>query len=481
MSIFVEISNLGPLRSAKVELADLTLLVGENNTGKTFFATVLHRVLVAPRSEPWPRNGLIEKTIPSEVLEWFESQLAPEGDESGATDGIRWSTPQAVLQWATDYTTARLSAFGANVRDGMEYAYGAGAAELRRRTASRRSGDCYLRVQSVEPAWEVEVRFDSDDVRVTPPDPDAWLERLISDEYVRAQLTTRYQRREDPRTNLLSRYTARWLWYWVSRDGLFSNWPRHAVHLPAARTGIMQGYQVLAGAVVRQSAAAGIWPIEIDPLPGTSADFLSLLLSDPDELPMHQREDPRFRTLIEDFEKNLRAEIALEERPSSVAAVTAITPEGRFPLSRTSAMLSELAPLLLVLKGYLGRADYLTIDEPEAHLHPDMQRKVASFIADVVAQEVGIVLTTHSDYFFGEINNAIRSRILVDPGVSRLGDKPSRLEKPSVCALLFSREDRWCVGRRLAVDPVNGIDESTFTRVMQSLYDDSVRLINDLI
>ena len=44
-----------------------------------------------------------------------------------------------------------------------------------------------------------------------------------------------------------------------------------------------------------------------------------------------------------------------------------------------------------------------------------------------------------------------------------------------------SSRDRRCVGGRLPFDPVGGIDESTFTGVMESLYDDSVRLIDESI
>ncbi len=481
MSIFVEVSNLGPLRSAEVEMADLTLLIGDNNTGKTFFATVLHRVLRVSHSD-LSLSGPIERDIPAEVLEWFEVRLGTAGDESTAVDGAEFPPPEAALQWATRFTAARLAAFGMNVREGVEYAYGVEASELRRRTASRRSSDCYLRVRSTDPAWEVEVRFDSDDVRVSPPDPATWLQRLLDDERARYRSeSARKQRRGVQRPSLMSRLNSPWLTYWGSPDELFPGWPRFAVHLPANRTGIMHSYQVLAGAVVRQSAAAGIRPIAIDPLPGTSADFLSLLLSDSDDPQRYEREDPRFRSLVGDFEKDLGAEITLEERANSAAAVMAVTPEGTFPLSRASSMLSELAPVLLALKGAICWADHLTIDEPEAHLHPAMQRRVASFLTDVVSRGAGVVLTTHSDFFLGEINNIIRSGKLADQRASSRGDGRSGSEKPSVCALRFSREERWCIGRPLILDPVDGIDESTFTDVMESLYDDSVQLINELL
>ena len=176
------------------------------------------------------------------------------------------------------------------------------------------------------------------------------------------------------RPPLMRRLASPYGGYWPSPRELFPGWPWNAVHLPANRTGIMQSYQVLAGAVVRQSAAAGIRPIEFDPLPGTSADFLSLLLYDEERLGWMPPEE-RFGSLIEDFEKDLRAEIALDQRANSTAAVMAVTPEGAFPLSRASSMLSEMAPILLALKGTICRADHLTIDEPESHLHPAMQRK----------------------------------------------------------------------------------------------------------
>lgn len=473
MGVLVEVSNLGPLRSAEAELADLTLLIGENNTGKTFFATVAHRALAAQeeRGQHW---GLGRKS-PDEVKEWFEAQAFPQRESPGAAA----RPPAAVLGWAEEITAARLEGFGAAVRAGVEYAYGADAAQLRRRTPSRRASGCYVRIRNTNPDWQVEVRFDSDEVHVTPPDPTAWVRRLLEDakadrESEQHRLGHRAPRRPRQLGRLFSDYGG-----WPVPDHLFSGWPRFPVHLPANRTGFMQSYQVIAGAVVRQSAAAGLRPITVDPLPGTSADFISLLVSDPDD-PLWQREpDPRFGALIKDFESELGASFALRERLDAPDAVLAVTPEGEFPLSRASSMLSELAPVILVLKGSLCRSRHITIDEPEAHLHPAMQRRAASFLADVVGRGTRVLVTTHSDFFVGEINNLIRSGELVAPSAPPRRDGSSAARKPTVCALRFSREERWCIGRPLAVDPVDGVDESTFTAVMESLYDDSVQLINE--
>ena len=139
MSISVEVSNLGPLRSAKADLADLTLLVGENNTGKTFFATVLHRVLgaspVSPSMAPSYRSQRkpIGK-IPPQVRDWLRGHNAdPTSDTS--LPASPWLLPQEdTSEWATAFATSSLSLFGADVRSNIEYAFGVEASELRRRT-----------------------------------------------------------------------------------------------------------------------------------------------------------------------------------------------------------------------------------------------------------------------------------------------------------------------------------------------------------
>ncbi len=49
----------------------------------------------------------------------------------------------------------------------------------------------------------------------------------------------------------------------------------------------------------------------------------------------------------------------------------------------------------------------LIIDEPELNLHPDNQRKMAGLLARLVNSGIKVMVTTHSDYLIREINNRI--------------------------------------------------------------------------
>lgn len=526
MNISVELSNLGPLRSAEIELADLILLTGENNTGKTFFATVLHRILGATPTRPgWRRS--YTRRVPDEVQAWIRRALkdlseSPDANTE-ATDSIvpalfpnenldasaetmnssspAFSPNDATLRWAEEFTQQILQDYGEAVRDSIAYAYGAEASLLRRRTPSRHASNCYLRVRnSATLEWEVEIRFDSDEVFVKPPDPMKWLALLLSPELLHEVNLSRpdfqlshfsVQRLIDN----LSFYPHSRMFYpgkhtFNNPVDLFSSWPQKAIHLPADRTGIMQSHNVLAGAAVRQSARAGIRPIEIETLPGTSADFLSLILEIPGIVQRRRRGRSSFSLAVRKFEKSMRAEIEVDQRSDGLDAIMAVTPEGRFPMARASSMLSELAPLLLVLKSFSRYPDHLTIDEPEAHLHPEMQIRLASFLAELVNSGMGIVLTTHSDFFIAQINNMMRLHelsTLSDDSNSRdlsvLNSLPA-LNREQVRSLRFSREDKngWCVARESQADVVDGgVDESTFTEVMRSQYDETARLVNELL
>ena len=480
MSISVELSNLGPLRSARLDLADLTLLIGDNNTGKTFFATVIHRVLNATRFGA--RNRMRFDEVPPQVSERFHGLLDGPGDDITMTESSTFAPDEMTLQWAAKVATEALEAYGQAVRHSIAYAFGAEPSRLRRRTVSRHASDCYLRIRSAQPCWDIEIRFDSDRVTAVPPDPATWLDRVLDPDEIR-KMTGAYRRLPTISGREASARQVRFLRYLPSRvsAALFESWPTHAIHLPADRTGIMQSHNVLAGAAARQAATAGIRPIEIETLPGTSADFLSLILEIPEDMSYRDRTPSRFASEVSKFERDMRAAIEVDQRSDGMDAIVAVTSEGRFPMARASSMLSELAPMLLVLKAPHLYVDHLTIDEPEAHLHPEMQVRVASFLASLVNNGVKVVLTTHSDFFVSQFNNMIRrGELSASRSPAKRADL-SGLDRSRVRALRFSRENGWCAARELEPNRLNGVDESTFTDVMRSQYNETARLISELV
>jgi len=461
-------------------MSDLTLLTGENNTGKTFFATVLHRILDAAPSVSFRPYRPMEET-PSQVRDWVEKSLERPEAAADSAESATFVPTARVTRWAKQAATEILESYAKAVRYGISYAYGAEPSELCRKTRSRRARDCFLTIRAHLPSWKVEIRFDTDHIEVTPPDPQLWLPMALDPERLRRDFNM------PSRTGWVSsRGTQAYFRHFAFADtsglqsSLFETWPRHAIHLPADRTGIMQSHNVLAGATAQQSARAGIKPIHIETLSGTSADFLALVLEILEMLASRRRPQTRFDSVVRRFEEHMRASIDIDQRADGIDAIVATTPEGAFPMGRSSSMFTELAPLVLVLKAPFLAVDHLTIDEPEAHLHPEMQVRIASFLAELIQLGIRITVTTHSDFFVSQFKNMMRLHDLRVAGSEiELGDFPG-IERSRVRPLHFSRENGWCIASDSSDSGINDIDESTFTHVMRSQYNTTADLINEL-
>lgn len=118
------------------------------------------------------------------------------------------------------------------------------------------------------------------------------------------------------------------------------------------------------------------------------------------------------------------------------------------PLGAAASSIKELTPLLqLVLSGRIS--DYsVCIEEPEAHLHPEMQISIADLLAACINQYVYMQITTHSDYFLQRVNqllkygsirvkNPQRYQIICDENNH---NKECYLDKKDVNAYYFSSE-----------------------------------------
>lgn len=76
-------------------------------------------------------------------------------------------------------------------------------------------------------------------------------------------------------------------------------------------------------------------------------------------------------------------------------------------LYNASSSIKQLAPLLLYLRYRAKEGDLLIIDEPEMNLHPESQAKLLEVFGMLVNAGVNILLTTHSPYFMSHLNNLI--------------------------------------------------------------------------
>ncbi|MHA1274288.1 MAG: AAA family ATPase, partial [Promethearchaeota archaeon] len=175
----------------------------------------------------------------------------------------------------------------------------------------------------------------------------------------------------------------------------------NSLYLPATRSGLLQGQKALSASFMHLSSLAGIKPIQIPTLSGIITDFIVKITT-------MEREKKRYYKLAEYLEQEIiNGRIDIQNGNAPLREIVYILSDNNknLELHKSSSMVSELAPIILYFKYIVNDNNIIIIEEPEAHLHPDAQRAFARFIIKLIRAGVKLLITTHSDYLLLQLNN----------------------------------------------------------------------------
>ena len=239
-------------------------------------------------------------------------------------------------------------------------------------------------------------------------------------------------------------------------------------YLPAARSGILQSSRIVASSLMDLTLRSDDGHPEIPTLSAVIVDFMR-------HLTLYEENGKRIRE-IQRIADALESEVL-------TGKIIVTTSHGGYPtynycpdgskqevsLTKTAAMVSELAPLVLFLRGLVRPSDTLIIEEPEAHLHPGAQADMAVVLARLVRVGVRVIITTHSDWLLQEIGNLVLEGLLED----ETDEPPSWLLPEEVGVWHFQKAEPV---KEIPFKSRAGISPKDYEDVAEGLYNRSVNL-----
>ena len=493
----ISVTDFGPIADGTIDLRPLTVFVGPSNTGKTYFAILiyaLHRVLCGLSRFPfmdwlsdfWPafrRGKFAAETMWEEELQDVLEKLDTEGRPfrfSDLPESVR-DVMQTALNQPSLLGRELWTEFGRcfdleSVLDLIRSSGGTDRAEI--------SLDVSEETHNL---WHLRMGISESDVITM----DGRIKDMIlfpgrgSISEFRSGQTFRSLVKERGGLSLTRNRGESFENYFRILLYLVDSANRSEAHyLPATRGGIMQIHRIITSSLVARSARASLEHIELPTLSGVMTDFIQrLILYDEG-----RTRDDLMRSLADALEKETLAGQIRSNPPSSGGYMEFVYrllgTEKDIRLNCASSMVSELAPVVLFLRGAVNRGDMFIIEEPEAHLHPAAQTQMAVALARLVRAGVRVVVTTHSDWLLQEIANLIREGELEEQTgePASEGDLPSSLRPSEVGIWLFRKDDNSAgsIVKEIPFDRTEGIGPEEYEEVAEELYNRSANLQNRL-
>jgi hypothetical protein len=448
----LKIEKLGRIRSAEIDVRPLTVLIGPNNTNKTWTAYALY--------------GLLQFLSRKLTGIRFDSSPSVDGTDDAAQARLKDALKPFCDALKADPVPERLEYALTLPHDGAELKY---AHTVKTEALRSLLGLTPRRL----PDASANLVLQASELTTSIVSLDLVFERSLN----RLQIKTNRRRTlEDGKTEESSTTTAHFNDAW-SDQKIFEavylqtwNIIEHVVVFPAERNGILP-----------------IWPLipgsESIELPFPVLDFgrfLRVAQSAPES-----SMNPSQTHLSTLLKKVLGGEVAYASEEGRKRLVFRAG-GAEVPLHVAASLSRAVAGLSIYIERFFHPDDVLIIDELEMNAHPQAQVALTEFIAALVNAGVKVVLTTHSPYVVDHLNNLMEASRAPAEKRAELARKfalatPSSFISPEKVAVHAFQEEA-PEGEVLVREVLNRktglIDWSTFSRVSEhitNLYSDILR------
>lgn len=380
----IYIENFGKIKSAEVEIAPFMLFVGDNNSGKSYLTSLIWGLQNYGRTGFFSAKNMKKSQHYSKVFEWI-------------SDNIR----NAV----NEQYNVKLKEYGINIQNLIN-----DCLDFEKKSFVKwlfNTDEVSIDKMQVEiPDLEsVEVDFHTiQNKKVLESDGDTTERVEIIMQVIQHKKRSRAVCLASSFDEIYDKHNIDFLMSVLCYSILGMNYAKDtSIYLPASRTGFMLTKDII-NQVGRDNTFNDNQESAVTPFTRPINNFLTVINNLSQYSP---GKSDKYNSIIQYIECNM-ADGVLDVSDLPNREVRYI-PNGRsksLPLRVVSGVVTELSPLLLLLK-YNRTISNMFYEEPEIGLHPQLQSSIARVLCRLVNTKTNVCVTTHSDLIIQHINNMI--------------------------------------------------------------------------
>ena len=366
----LHVENFARIESADIEISPLMCFIGDNNSGKSYIMALLWGIIANGHMFYYdPKKSCVDSPEYAACREWLLSNV-------GKKVEITPDTAQKYIDWFNKILDAN---------------------------KIRLTGSIF---NSEMPIDKIEIRHFSITHKVAVTLNDKTIQKGYGYTPINSTEFELDIYRDSSEALFVSNFLIVWhlLMFGLTRIARSLEYEETPIYLPASRTGLLLVHRLIASKATRNMLSMNSTDDFQEKLTAPYVQFLELLIKLQNTAEINNE---RKLSLIKFLQSEIMHGTIQVKEDNKIIRYTPEDSDTKLPMSITSSVVTETASLLLLLTTRIPLR-LVVIEEPEAHLHPALQKKIAQLLIRFAHNGIPIWITTHSDTILQHFNNMIK-------------------------------------------------------------------------